>query len=478
MSKNVINRRSLLRGLGGVAIALPALEIMGWSRFAHAAPVVKKKFVSMLAGGSLGDMPAIKGGNGKVHPATVGQNYETTVALKPLEKYKVKPLVGIATGLRIPTGSSEPGARLSPDKDTLFHGHTVFPQLSGEKDPSLKQGDFTPRGSTCDQIVAAKLGAKYMNARVQPTSYRGGGADSGRGLMSYNKGVKRDPYASPRTIFDTFLSNFEGAAGAAAATGPSPEVLAARAGRKSVLDLVGGGIQRLNKRLGAADALTMQSHLEFIRQIEKDLDSIDIAAGGTSCRKPTPLGADPAVGNDGAAIGWSGENLRATTMVDLLALGLACDLWQVSTLQVSFHQVFVSANLACGVDTTLDIHELGHGQYKTADDVPRCVAWAIDPFARLVSLLQAQKDVDGSPMINNTALTMCFEGGWGETEGDGSHSTENMIALYAGLAGGMKPQHVRADGAHPAQVLYSAMTAVGVADPLGDFNTRLPGMFA
>jgi Protein of unknown function (DUF1552) len=481
MASDVIGRRTVLRGIGGVALALPALEIMGWSRFAHAAPQLKKKFVSVFSGGSLGDSPAAKGGNGRVHPVTLGMGYETTTALSSLDKYKVKSLVGIVTGLRIPYGENEAGSRVYVGTgEELFHGQTVFPQLSGEKNRNAilnPEVVWAPKGSTCDQIVAARLGAKMLHARIQPVEYHGIGGGRDFGKMSSLKGVLQSPYSSPRTIYDTFISNFQGAAAGSSAP-PSREILEARARRKSVLDLVRGSLQQVTKRLGAADALTMQSHLEFVRQIEKDLDAIDLAAGSAACKVPTDPGADPVIANGQA--GWSGETLRAKAMVDLLALGLACDLWQVATLQVSFSQIFISAKQAVGVETDLDIHELGHqaAAQKTPDDVARCTAWGIDPFARLVSLLAAQKDVDGSPMINNTALTMCFEGGWERGVGGVSHTTENMIALYAGLAGGLKPQHVRQEGDHPARVLYSAMKAVGVTDALGDFSAPIPGMFA
>jgi hypothetical protein len=56
-----------------------------------------------------------------------------------------------------------------------------------------------------------------------------------------------------------------------------------------------------------------------------------------------------------------------------------------------------------------------------------------------------------------------------------SHSTENMVVVFAGRAGGLKAgHHIRATDKHPAQVLLTAMNAVGVRGPLGEVSEILP----
>jgi Protein of unknown function (DUF1552) len=469
MSSDPITRRSLIRGAGGVAIALPALEIMGWSRFAQAAPAVKPKLITMFAGGSVGSTGS------HVNPATAGESYEITTLLKPI----VKPYVGVVSGLKIPRGS---GAACIKHTGDIFHRKSILPVVAGET-CTLENGDSPPlNGSTVDQIVAQKLGAKTIYLRIQPVGYAGStnsGGDSGN-RMSGKNGSLISPFSSPRLVFDTFLASFQGAAGSGGTTptGPSPEVLAARARRKSVLDLVDGGASRLMKRLGAADLKTMQAHLDFIRQLEKDIDSIDTRAMGSACQVPSKPATDPGFTDPGSQAGWSDETARGEAMVKLMALGLACDLWQTGALQVSFSQIFVSAKQAAGINTNLGIHQYAHENTGDPEGIAKCMAWQVDPFARLVSLLAAQIDVDGRPMINNTVVTMCFEGGFGGEGGDGTHSASNMIMLYAGKVGGLKPQHVKAGNAHPAQVNCAAMKAVGVTPTLGEISTPLSGMFA
>jgi hypothetical protein len=55
-----------------------------------------------------------------------------------------------------------------------------------------------------------------------------------------------------------------------------------------------------------------------------------------------------------------------------------------------------------------------------------------------------------------------------------------MSVLIGGRAGGLRSgQHVKATGKHPAQVLISAMKAVGVpGETLGEVSGAIPELFA
>jgi hypothetical protein len=79
-------------------------------------------------------------------------------------------------------------------------------------------------------------------------------------------------------------------------------------------------------------------------------------------------------------------------------------------------------------------------------------------------------------------MVLVLEGGHGwDPEGPkprSAHSTENMVAYIAGRAGGLKPgQHVAAKGKHPANVVASALNAVGVPGDLGEVKGNIPELF-
>ena len=114
-----------------------------------------------------------------------------------------------------------------------------------------------------------------------------------------------------------------------------------------------------------------------------------------------------------------------------------------------------------------------------------CVAWHVGHFGRLVQKLRDTIDLDGSSVLDNSALLLMFEGGWGYDPESGDalsvHSSENMSALIAGGAGGLNPgggQHVRTAGAHPTQVINTGLRAVGIDHEMGDvpgvIDTLLP----
>jgi hypothetical protein len=74
------------------------------------------------------------------------------------------------------------------------------------------------------------------------------------------------------------------------------------------------------------------------------------------------------------------------------------------------------------------------------------------------------------------------EAGHGYDPGSGNqnstHSTENMICLIAGGAGGLDPgQHVVATDMHPCHVLNSALAAVGVDENMGEVEGVIDELF-
>jgi hypothetical protein len=115
--------------------------------------------------------------------------------------------------------------------------------------------------------------------------------------------------------------------------------------------------------------------------------------------------------------------------------------------------------------------------------VSKGIAWHVKHFGYLIDKLRNTPEGSGT-MLDNVAALLIHEGGHGLDTATGkansSHSTENMACLIAGRAGGLKPgQHVVASGMHPANVIISAMQAVGYSTPtLGEVTGAIPQLFA
>lgn len=109
------------------------------------------------------------------------------------------------------------------------------------------------------------------------------------------------------------------------------------------------------------------------------------------------------------------------------------------------------------------------------DALADCAAFHVEHFARLTQKLRDTEDVDGSSLLDNTALVLAFEGGWGfdlEANIDLSpHSTENMVMLVGGKAGGLNQtpgRHIVKQGTHPVAVINTVIKAVGVDATMGE----------
>jgi hypothetical protein len=488
-----ITRRSVLRGMGGAAITLPALEIMfdrHGAALAQGMPI-PKRYLVCFGGQSLG------GDGDPLHndyvPNTVGPNYDLKSALAPLAT--VQSEVSVVSGLSIPTanGGAVPAAGRRDD----FHVSSLSPLLSGVRSPD----NTAAAGPTSDQLVAAAIAGttrfKSLAYRVQVGWYLGVSAPYGRDIMSYktNPGggapLAVVPVFSPRDAFDALFSNF---------TPPGTTADQARQdfllrSRKSVLDLVSGKLTKLaaNPQLGTADQQRLQRHGDEIRDLERQISTVAPVATAT-CQKPMDPGADPSPGGPqgvdsggtstyGTNLGYSNEEQRARIFCDILHMAFTCDLTRVGSLMFTMFQSHM--NMFALVGAHCDLHEIGHNGdpvIRGTLAVSKAIAWHMKHFGYLVGKLRDTPEGAGK-LIDNCAVLFLHEGGHGLDTATGktnsTHSTENMACLIAGRAGGLKPgQHVVATGKHPANVIASAMQAVGLPAKLGEVSGSIPGLFA
>jgi hypothetical protein len=355
---------------------------------------------------------------------------------------------------------------------------------------------------TSDQLVAAAIAGttpfKSLVYRIQAEWYLGVSAPYGRDMISYKANTSGGaplpitPVVSPKMAFDALFNNF---------TPPNDAAAAARQdfllrSRKSVLDVVGKNLQALtsNTRLGRADQQRMSRHLDEIRDLERQISSVAPPMTATCQKLPSP-GVDPALGGnqgvdaEGANtyatnLGYSGEEERAKIFIDLVHMALTCDLTRVVSLQFTMFQSHLNMFPLTG--HRCDLHEIGHGGDTSAGmkgtlGVSKGIAWHMKHFATLLAKLRDTPEAGGS-LLDNCGLVFLHEGGHGLDTATGktnsSHSTENMACLIAGRAGGIKGgQHVVATGKHPANVLITAMNAVGVSgNTLGEVTGAIPAL--
>ncbi len=483
-----LDRRTFLRGAAGIAVGLPMLEAM-LPRTAKAGGATQaKRFVISWGGISL----AGYGVGGRVVPAETGPNYTVTRGLQPLEDLGITDKVSIVSGLLLPwaEGASMPPAGRSIE----FHYNTIAPQISGTVSGEQQGSSWVrtgngavPKGPTADHLVANSISTpdqvfSVLAYRVQPASYLGTNQINGNvGRMSWrdNGGELQavDPIVNPLSAYQSLFTGF---------TPPDPveaaaaELLLRR--NQSVLDIVERRADGLVGRLGAADRQRIEQHLYEIRELEKRLKALQPDIVGCELLpepEEFPIG-DAIIEYNGngmpysTSAGYSNEVGRSDVLADLIRMAFICDRSRVASLMMTEWKCYMNMFNFGGWQS--DMHELTHGA-GPEDSVADAVGFHLRLFGGLVAKLRDTPELEGS-MLDNTALVLVLEGGWGydpETGSSGStHSTENMACFIAGGAGGLRQgEHIRAVNKHPGQVVLTAMRAVGHQGDLGDLSEDL-----
>lgn len=503
-----LDRRTLLRGLGGIAVGLPVLECMldgRGSAYALGGAAPAPRYAIVFAGQSLGgdgwarnsSMVAgerfMREGD-HIAPPETGAGYTLTTPLQPLSAMVSE--FSILSNLRIPYSSSSTEAGDVPAGGAFrdFHGGASGPLLSGMR--SLAP-DFRARGITSDQVVAdlhrGQTPVESLVVRAQPSWYLAGSSYAGRERISYRgEGEPIESQTSPQVVYRSLFGGFVPDDGAAAAQADFE-----RRARLSVLSLITDKRAAILGRVGAADRVRLERHFDEIRDLENRILAVPPDAGGT-CMLPLDPGDDPSIGGDNAGsssseigtnTGYSNETARARALVDLIHMAFVCDLTRVATLQITTFQSHMNVypiTEALGTPVRADLHETGHnGDEENRGQVPvsLCLQWHVSHYAYLLEKLMATPEGDGT-VLDNSAIVFMPEGGHGMQLNDAesenqTHSTEGMVLLVAGRAGGLSPgRHIDAGGAHPVQGLIGAMQGAGYdGDTLGEVSGGIAELF-
>lgn len=502
-----LSRRTLLRGLGGVAVGLPLLDCMSKERgVARAQPAgPPRRYALVFAGQGIGgdgwerDRNLIGGQRFQeaghfIVPAQTGQDYTLTTPLQPLSSLRND--FSIVSGLNIPFSrtSTEPADVPAGGAFRDFHGGGSGPLLCGTRSQS---SSFTCRSITSDQVIArlhaGQTTLSSLVLRAQPSWYLSGSSYAGRHYLSYGEGGTRiESQPSPQIAYRSLFTGF------------APDDAAERArfdfnqrSRRSVLDLITGRRQSVLGRVGALDRVRLEQHFDEIRDLESRLAASSPVAG--TCQLPPDPGPDPGVGGDNAGsgsasigtnTGYSDEQVRARAMADLIYMAFVCDLTRVATLQLTTFQSHMNVfqmTSDLGTPIRADLHEVGHnGDQNNRGQlaVSLCLQWHISHYAYLVNRLKEASEAGGN-LLDNSVIVFMPEAGHGTQLNDATsqfqtHSVEDMVLLVAGHAGGLQQgKHIAGGGAHPAHCLISAMQAAGSsATSLGEVSGGIPELFA
>ncbi len=287
-----MNRRTLLRGAGGVAIALPFLEAMS-PRQAHAQALPKRMLTFVNENGVVGSAWFPTGGV---------KDFKLNTIHKPLEPWRENLI--LFDGL-----------------DQMARGGTAHMRgkcacLTGQPNNGGRAA-----GISIDQAVANHISAgtriKSVEASVAINgNFRDAVFHSGPGQMI-------PPEDDPSKVFARlFSAGVPAPAGGAGANPAANEEFARlRARRKSILDHAMVEYQRMASVVGGGDKQRLDRHMEVIRQVEKGLGNAGMAgAAAQGCKMPGPPASDSFV-------------TTTKSHLDMLVMALACDITRVASMQ-------------------------------------------------------------------------------------------------------------------------------------------------
>jgi hypothetical protein len=407
-SKLRLTRRTVLRGAGGIAIALPWLEVMTDGRRARAAAPAgaPKRFLAVYTpGGTILD---------KWRPTGTETDFTLSPILAPLEP--VKQNVIVLDGLYLMCGDER---KFAVEE---YQGGMVG-WLTGMVQPG--SGNFV-KGPSIDQVLASRLGAGKRYASLQMAVRWGTGKAHGKinatDICTFSDGptfAPIPPRLDPADIWRTLF-------------GQPPPPSTTASWDASILDAVDRRYVKLAQRLGAADRQRLEAHLQRIRDLEHGLGT-----GIRGCVPPVLVdttGYNPSSGlnsADDGSIQDASTNAAipkvGKLMMDMMVMALACDITGVGFLQWSDS----NAEYTCPWLNLPETHRYyeNDGGYRPTE-LQTIYTWYASQHAYLLQQL-AGIDMGGHSLLDETVV---FFGT--ELQHPAAHTKTDMPFLLAG--GGLR----------------------------------------
>jgi hypothetical protein len=475
MSRAVLPRRMVLRGMvaGGISVVIPLPRLAGMlngngTAYAGGAPL-PLRYGTWFFGNGINPPEWVP------TTAGVGNAWTLSAPLMPLQP--VKSYLQVITGLtnKIPPDPAHKGRPAAALTGANASATDVqLPSIDQVLAPILNAGSTPALPNGLHVGISNTSGAGALDLRV---SFRGPNASN-------------PPEYDPANVFKQLVMFGRGQStgGTTGPAGPNPEL----ARRKRVLDAVLDDAAALRSRLGKADQVRLDQHLDGVHQIENQ-----IAILSTMPTTPTTTNAklvDPAVAYPNMGAVGSITALRSKAMSDLIVFALATDITRVFSFMFTCsacHGNYADA----GLDPVTFHEDYGHrkspkGLTYATQGFSTGVKYAMTNFNNTLTAMMNCADGAGNLLDNSVVYsTSC-------TSESQTHSGNDYPTLIAGKAGGLLKgdQHLRLvnvppgttgapNGDNQSKVAYTLLTALGRPQTpwgLGDSqaSTGLPQLLA
>ncbi len=442
ITKEHISRRTMLRGMGATAVALPFLESMVPAMSAAAAKPKTRLAVIEMVHGAAGSTVIGREKN-LWAPAAEGREFDLSQGnLLPLEPWKDHITIPSNTDMH-PAEAYE----LHELGGDHFRASAVF---LTQAHPKQTQGSDIYCGTSFDQVYAQAAGQDTplpsIQLSIESVDQAGGCAynyscvytDS----ISWASPTKPLPMVrDPRMVFDMLFG-----------AGTTVEERAERMGTdKSILDWITHEVAGLKNTLPKSDRTRLDEYLENVREIERRIERIEQRnrSGEARLLPSAPVGVPDSYE----------EHVKL--MYDLQTTAFAGDITRVSAFKMS-RDVSGRAFPESGNNAGF------HGASHHGENEQRIIQFGlinkyhVSLVAYFIEKLKKTTDLDGNSLLDNTLVV------YGSPMGDGNlHNHKRVPVFLAGHAGGqLKGRlHLKApDGTPTANIYLTLLHKLGLDD--------------
>jgi hypothetical protein len=436
ITRKQLSRRTMLRG-AGAAIALPFLDSMVPAFAATTKAPTRLAFFYVPNGIIMKDWT----------PAEVGAlPAQLPRTLSPLNEFRDDMLV--LSGLDHKTAEGGNGD----------HARAGGTYLTGVR-PKETTGTDIQLGISVDQVAAQTIGnqTRFPSLELGCESTRtSGSCDAGyscvyENCMSWRNATTPNPTeVNPRLLFERLFGNLDSSQSPA-------EREAARADRKSVLDVVTGRTQSLMGALGAADRRKIDEYFTSIREVEQQIERTNDVKLAIQPEFERPAGIPDKF------------SVHAKLMHDLIVLAFQGDMTRVATLMYARE----GSNSVYDGSGVPDAHHPITHHRNIADLVAKVQMvnqYHVQQFAYLVKRLKSIQEGDGSILDHSMIV-------YGSSISDGNvHSHRTLPTVMLGRGdGSIKPgRHIHYEDTPMTNFFLTVLDKMGAkAETLGDSTGRV-----
>jgi hypothetical protein len=354
-----------------------------------------------------------------------------------------------------PRDASRRGDQHAAGLLAMMSGHEFMPIPGTNTDADAGAKNIVARAKTVDQFLlgASPLLQGTPVPSIQATAFRPSsvGLPSFR-VMSYSgPNEALFPESRPANLFTRIFGTLGGRE-------LSPEdAERTRLQRRSILDYVNQDMTRLYGLVPASERAKLDTHLDGIRQLEKNLAAGALA---TACDAPPQVTLPDASG--GLSLDEAQHFQSAENHLGIIRGAFQCDLTRVATFTYAHGNSDMRfGSMVPGLVTRRDGHHtLSHDTGALADleAIERLYAQHLSTF---LQTLQATPDGTGN-LLDNTLVVYLNECSWGNVHGIDRMPTLLFGGTSLGLRGG---RNLRLGGRYMNDVWAAISNVFGVELP-------------